>query len=443
MKPFDIKNFDTAKPTETRSRAARRRLVRGLRALAQAVLAAAVLAAGYFAYQALLASKEPVAQRPAREQVWAVRTVPVAFSTQVPTLRLYGEAVAGRQVDLRVLVPGKVTAIGENFREGGVVEEGELLLEIDDFTYRGALIEARANLREAEARLAEAEARITLEEDGLASAEEQLELARRDLERAVELAESRTLSEKTVDDRRLVVSQRQQALEQRRNSLAVERARAEQQRAAIARLQWRVEEAERRLADTRLTAPFDAYVRGVSAEVGRVMSSNDLAATLLDRGRIEVRVTLTDNQYGRIVSEAGTVIGRPVEVVWNLGPEATRFDGRIDRLAAEIKPESGGVDVYVRIDSPEKGPALRPGAFVEVLVPDRAYPDTARLPETALYGDDTVYVVEEGRLQRREVALIGQDGDDVFVTGRLEPGERVVTSRISEIGEGLKVEEQP
>jgi len=443
VKPFDIKNLETARPAEGRPSVARRRLVGGLRALAQAVLALAVLGAGYAAYQALLGSKQEVAQRPAREQVFAVRTVPAAFSTHVPTLHLYGEAVAGRQVELRVLVPGEVVRVGDNLRDGSLVKKGEMLLEIDKFAYQGALVEAQANLREAQAGVAESAARVKLEQDGLARAQEQLTLARRDLDRAVELAKGGALSAKTVDDRKLVVSQREQAVEQHQNTLAVEQARADQQRASLARLEWRVSDAERKLADTTLTAPFDAHVSGVSAEVGRVLNANDVVATLIGSADVEVKLSLTDNQYGRIVADAGTVIGRPVEVVWTLGSTSSRYAGRIERVAAEIKPESGGVSVYVKIDPASGAPALRSGAFVEVQVPDRSYPNAVRLPETALYGSDTVYVVgADGRLARREVELLGHDGTDIFVSGALKPGEHVVTSRISEIGEGLKVEEQ-
>lgn len=443
MKPLEIKVLEADKGRQRPRPTARRRVVQGLRVVAQFVLAAIVLAGGFFVYQYLLANKAPVFQRPAREQVFAVRSVPVAYSTQVPTLSLYGEAVAGRQVELRALVPGEVVGVGENLSDGGLVKRGETLVEIDKFAYRGALTEAKANLGEAQAGLKEAQARIALEQDGLARAQEQLVLARRDLARAIELAKGNALSEKTVDDRKLVVSQREQAAEQHRNTLAVEEARAEQQRAGIARLEWRVSEAERNLANTTLTAPFDAYVRGVNAEVGRVINANDVVATLIDRNEIEVRFSLTDNQYGRITEEAGTVIGRPVEAVWKLGTVEARYSGRIDRIAAEIKPESGGVDVFARMEASSPAPALRPGAFVEVRLSDRSYADAVRLPETGLYGSDTVYVVEGDRLQHRKVEILGHDGSDVFVTGDLKPGERVVTSRISEIGEGVKVEEQP
>jgi len=442
VKPLDIRQLDSSRPigaiTGALGRIVNSRLARSFGQLA---LVALVLGAGFLAYGALLANKRPIFQRPVQEQVWAVRTLPVEISTQQPTLRLYGETRAARSVELRALVPGEITVIGENFREGGLVAKGDLLVGVDDFPYRGAVTEAEANLREAEARLREFEAVATAERDALKRASEQLDLARRDLERAAALSPSGAVSDKGIDDRRLVVSQREQAVEQRRNALLAEQARADQQRAVIARLTWRLADARRNLSNTALKAPFDAYIRGVQAEVGRLVNASDVVATLLDSTLSEVRVALTDRQYGRITAGGGTIIGRPVEVVWRLGQVSNSYPGRIERIAAEFKTESGGVDVYARIDSSGREPPLRPGAFVEINVADRAYENVVRLPETALYGADTVYVVKAGRLASRKVELLGHDGGDIFVAGELAAGERVVITRISEIGDGLGVEE--
>ncbi|MBL6430726.1 MAG: hypothetical protein HPM95_04120 [Alphaproteobacteria bacterium] len=52
---------------------------------------------------------------------------------------------------------------------------------------------------------------------------EQLAFAERDLDRASQLRESGAVTERTVDERSLIVSQRKQAVDQRRNALAVER----------------------------------------------------------------------------------------------------------------------------------------------------------------------------------------------------------------------------
>ncbi len=405
------------------------------------LLPVALLAGAYFAYQYFVSTKPVVAQHPAQEQIRAVQTVPAVYTSYQPVLTLYGETVAGRRVDMRTQVAGEVVRVGPGLRDGGEVNTGDLLFEIDGFEYQGALVEARANLSESVARLEEFEARAELERDALVRAIEQLEFARRDLARAEDLSESGTLSEKTVDDRALVVSQREQGVEQRENNLQIERARAEQQRAVQARLEWRVRKAERDLANTRVTAPFDAYVLSAGVELGRTLGINDVAVTLLDRNWVEVRVTLSDRQYGRIMERDGTVSGRAVTIRWAVGVAPLEYAGTVERVAAEIDSQSGGVEVYARVDFQPGDRPLRAGAFVEVDVQDLNYDNVVRLPVTALYGQEDIYVVVDDRLEKRVIEPIGFVGSDVLVRGAVNENERVVITRLSEIGEGVKVTE--
>lgn len=418
---------------------------RGRRVLgyaAKVVVPVVVLVLGVVSFAGLKATKPDVPQRPVKAQVWPVAAANAQFADFQPKIRLYGHTIAGRRVDLRALTAGEIVEIGPGLRDGGTVKKEELLLKIDPFQYEGALVEAKAGLAEARARSREIEAAIASEQDALARAREQLEIARRDLERAIPLARRGTVSQKTADDRRLVVSEREQSVELRTNNLRVQQARAEQQRAIIEQLEWRVRQADRSLADTVLKAPFDAYVTGVSAEVGRLVSVNDAVATLLDRDWIEVRFTLTNTQYGRIVTHEGGVEGRVVDVLWHVGDSPLRYEAKIERVAAEINAETGGIDVFARIVNPRSPVPIRPGAFVEVQIKDRVYSNVVRLPQTALYGGDTVYVVSDGRLDSRKVALVGASGTDILVRGELAAGEKIMTTRLSQAEPGLRVEVQ-
>ena len=83
--------------------------------------------------------------------------------------------------------------------------------------------------------------------------------------------------------------------------------------------------------------------------------------------------------------------------------------------------------------------ALRSGAFVEIIVPDRSFENHFRVPESALYEGDTVYVIKDGEIASREVAVKAYDGDYVIVNGSLADGDQVMTTRIAEISNGLKV----
>ena len=57
------------------------------------------------------------------------------------------------------------------------------------------------------------------------------------------------------------------------------------------------------------------------------------------------------------------------------------------------------------------------GAFVRVRVADRRYESVMRAPQSALYGEDIVYVVNrEDRLEARRVVVRGYDGNDILFT---------------------------
>ena len=417
----------------------------GLRTMSNAMKVALpllVLALGAVSYAGLKATKPEVPSRPSQEKVWPVLAAPVEFSDYKPEVRLYGETLAGRSVELRALVAGQVIETGPGLLAGGQVKKGDLLLRIDPFQYKGALDEAEAQLMEAKAELDEIEATIKSEQDALGHSKEQLVIAERDLSRAVPLVQRGAVSKKVADDRRMIVSERNQAVKLRVNNLAVQKAKAEQQQAKIVQLDWKVRQAKRHLEETELKAPFDAYVKNVNAELGRLLGVNDAVATLLDRDWMDARFTLSDSQYGRIVTEGETVIGRPIEVLWKVGSKELAYKAVIERVAAEITSESGGVEVYARLTDPLKPIPIRAGAFVEVQVFDRAYSNVARLPETAVYGGERVYVIADGRLSERKVELIGSAGDDVLVRGAIAQGDRVVTTKLTNAGEGLAVEEK-
>jgi len=402
------------------------------------VIPLVVLTVAIGVFLALAKSRPDLTPRPVSEHAWPVMVAKVEITDHQPRLRLYGETVAGRQVHLRALVAGEVTHASAALVEGGVVRKGDEILKIDPFEFDTRVAEGRANVREAGARLDEINAMVALEADRIIAAGEQLELSRVDLERAVKLRKEGLVSQKAVDDRKIVVRDREQALEQRKSGLKIERAKAEQQRAILERHEAALRRARRALADTRLTAPFDAYVSNVNAEIGQMIGVNDRVATLIDRDRVDVRFNLSDGQFGRILSEEGSVIGRKLKVLWRVGETELGYDAVIDRVAAQISAASGGVQLFARITNNPERP-LRPGAFVEVMLADRSYADVVRLPETALYGGTQVYVIEAGRLKARTVSLIGYSGGDILVRGALKPGEQVLTTRLSEAGDGVLV----
>lgn len=412
-----------------------------LKALLQALVAFAILFGAFQGMNYMIATRPEVPKRPVQEKSYAVKTVVIEQGDHTPVISVYGETLAGREVDLRALVGGEIVEVHPNLKAGGKVAKGETLIAIDRFDYEGAVTEARANLAQGHAALVENEGRVALEKANLVRAREQLAFAERDLVRAEELLGRGAATERTVDDRKLLVSQRQQNLERSENTLALEEAKVIQQRASVERLEWRVENAQRQLENTVLVAPFDAIVRSSAAEPGRLVSVNDAIVSLYDSAEFEARFILSDKQYGRLIAESGTVVGRPVDVTWYLGDQPVTYPATVSRIGADVASTRGGVDLIAIIDTSSALVPLRPGAFVEISVPDQTYVESFRIPEAAFYGEGTVYIIQDSRLQARAVSALAIDDGFILVKGDLQPGETLLVTRIPEAGDGLLVKD--
>ncbi|MEM8540338.1 MAG: HlyD family efflux transporter periplasmic adaptor subunit, partial [Pseudomonadota bacterium] len=391
-------------------------LVSSIRAFAQIALMIGIIAGAIAVMNNLIAAKPERSGRPQFDVVLPVQAADVTLADQRPLVRLFGEIVAARSIDIRASVAGEVTSVNPDLSTGSFVEQGEELFTIDRFDFESALAEAEADLKQTDATIAENNATIALEKTQLAFAQTQLEFARSDLERATQLRQRGTLTQRDVDDRELVVSQRDQTVDQRLNNIEIAEARLAQQLAGRQRLELALQRAERDLVNTVVTAPFPGIVRTSTVEIGRIVSSNDVTVSMYDDNMLDVRFTLTDAQYGRIATDEDPLVGRDVDLIWTVGGIDYDYTGLVSRIGADIASERGGVDVFARLAVDENVPVqLRPGAFVEVAVPDRLYPNAARVPETAIFDGDTVYKIVEGQLRAQKIQLAAYDGADAIV----------------------------
>ena len=421
--------------TEGTGRKPRRRL----RRLRRALLPLLVLGAGAAAFLAMMATRTAILPEAPGERVWAVEAATVVLETTRPRIPLFGQAVAGRSVDLRPLVAGRVAAVGPDFREGGYVAEGDLLVAIDRFDFETALALRTAELAEARATLREVEADLAGARDQLGEDGRQLELLRREADRRRQLRERGAISQKSLDDAELALSRQQQASSQRRNAVARFTARVERQQAAIRRAGTALARAERDLAETRLTAPFAGWLVDLGVEVGKQVGTAERAARLVDASRLEIGVTIPNDVFGELDAGDG-VVGRRLEAVWRTGAAVRSFPARIARLEGEIDAASGGVAAFASLDALPEGARLRAGAFVEVFLEGPEMQDAARLPASAVFDGERVYRIgADDRLEAVEVRVRAREGESLLVQGPLEDGQRIVLTRFPEIAPGVKV----
>ena len=175
-----------------------------------------------------------------------------------------------------------------------------------------------------------------------------------------------------------------------------------------------------------------------------MLNPNDQVGMLLDSDNFDVVFNLSDAEYGRFLERNSEVIGRPVNIVWQLGGERIELRAEIERVGAQISQATRGVDVYARVTG--KLPSnLRGGAFVTVELLAQPVPDVMAISKNALYGGNMVYLVENGRLARKTLDDFIDDGAQVLLRSGLSIGDMVLMTRFNEAAPGVavKVVEQP
>lgn len=387
-----------------------------------AVVAFAVLAA---------CRGERVAEAPAERSapVAGVRLETAALST----LRDAEEVVGTVRTKTQMLVSSKVQGYVREIRvrQGDHVEQGRVLVTVDERELVARADRARAGLAEAEMGLDEA--RRTLDE---------AEAALRSAEADHAFAEATAGRYRQLWQRGLVSAQEYEAVEMKRKSAT---ATVEQAQARIASLHARekqmryridagsaeLQAAEIALGETRITAPATGVVVDRRAEPGDLAVPGQPLLVLDDPRAYRLEAVVGESAVGRV--RMGETV--PV-VVDSLG---RTLIGRVAEIIPAADPASR--TVTVKLDLPADA-GLRTGLFGRarfpaaerqaLLVPLGALVERGQLTST--------YVVDAQGIARLRLVTTGtRYGDRVEILSGLDVGERLVVEGAPRLSDGASV----
>jgi len=356
-----------------------------------------------------------------RPKAIEVRTgIAQAVKTEGPRtlLNASGYVTARRQATVSSKATGRVLDV--LVEEGMKVEEGQVLAHIDASNVEASLKLALAQLESTRSAFGETRAN--------------LELAEKALVRARKMAEVQGLSIADVD--RAVADE------------AMLRARLVRQEADVAVAGEQVAIWKQQLDDTIIRAPFAGVVISKNAQPGEMispMSSGGFTrtgiCTLVDMGSREVEVDVNESYINRVSP------GQPVSVTldsypdWSIPSKVIAIIPTADRQKATVRVRVGFEALDPRI-LPDMGLKVafqgagdtrnQPGHFVTV-------------PKSAVHrvdGRDIVWLVRDGRIERRAVTADSAAGDQVSLSAGLDGGERIVVEGPDTLNEGAKVTEK-
>jgi len=377
--------------------------------------------------------------RQPRERAFVVEVGTLDPVTAVPVITAYGHVASGRTLEVRSAVAGPLVALSENFRDGGVIEAGEMLFRTDPMRLQTAVTLAEADQREAVADLAQAQAARALAVLDADAAQTQLTLRAEALARQENLRDRGVATAAELESAQLAHAAAQQTLISRQQAVAAAEARVVQAEIGQTRREVALSEARRALNDATATAPFAGVMTDTTAALGRLVSANERLGVLIDPAALEVAFRVTNAQYGRLLRGDGRLIDAEVSVSVQTGRSSVAVRAVLDRAGAEVGEGQVGRLIHARLIDPDSS-VVRPGDFVTVRVSERPLSDVAVIPATALSADERILLIGEGnRLEEQAVTPLRRQDDTVIVSG-VPFGRRYVLARALQLGAGIRVE---
>lgn len=375
--------------------------------------------------------------RPRREAVVAVRAVTVIPGLATPVIDAFGVLRGTRTLDLRAAVAGPVQDLADPFRDGVPVRAGQMLVRIDPAEAAAALATARADLADADAAARDAARNLDLARADLAVTQEQADLRAGALARQVDLEDRGVGSAAAVETAALAAAQARQAVVGRQQALAQAAAQLDRSATTAARARIALAEAERRLADTTLRAPFDGVLSDVAVVRGMRVAPNDPLARVVDPSALEVAFRLSTAQFARLERDAAGPGDRPVTVTLDPGTDGAHSTASDLRVSPVVADGQTGREMFARLD---RAAGFRPGDIVTVTIAEPMLADVAELPAAAVAPDGGVLVIgADLRLVAARVDVIRRQGNAVLVRAPDLAGARIVAARTPAVGAGLRV----
>ena len=285
-----------------------------------------------------------------RERTFAVNVVTAEPKSITPQLEAFGEIKSRRTLDLRLAIGGQVTELSKNFVDGGQVKLGEKLVELNDADAQSSYLKAKADIMDAQAEVEDAGRALSLSQDELEAALKQANLRKLALSRQKDLQVRGVGTKAAVEAAELALSSAEQSVLNRRSAIDQAKARGASAGTRLIRAQLALDDASRRLEDTKLFSKFDGVLSNISLVEGGIVGANERIGRLIDPNSLEVAFRVSTEQYSRLLNEAGQLVSARVSVSLNLMGSEIATNAVLERDSGSVAEGQTGRLLYAKLD---------------------------------------------------------------------------------------------
>ncbi|MGE5511906.1 MAG: efflux RND transporter periplasmic adaptor subunit [Bacteroidota bacterium] len=327
-------------------------------------------------------------------------TAAVAITAEMPVILVApGTVEPLATVAIKPRVDGQIVEV--NFREGDLVQEGQVLFRLDDRLMKAQIQLAEANIARDEANLRDAEST---------------------LQRREALVGKKYVSEALAETARHTV-------EGLKAAIAAGRAQLEMQKTQLDYLVIR--------------APITGRTGSIGAKLGATVRTQDSQAlvTINQTRPIAVSFSVPQTELGQLMR---ALASKSIAEIVTPGSQSRKLTGTIGMIDNQVDKSTGTVQAKVIVENTEE--ALWPGQAVEVALIVEKKPNMTAVPASAVLPAQQgmlVWVIDaDNKVAPRIVTVEQIVGQTAYLQDGLRAGERVVTDGQIRLAPGVSVNVQ-
>jgi membrane fusion protein (multidrug efflux system) len=318
----------------------------------------------------------------------------------------YSDWVGTTQGFVNADIYPKITGylLKQNYRDGDVVHEGQLLFQIDPREYQAALDQALGNLAQAQAQNKQNQQNL----DRYTTLYQQAVISRQDFQNQTQTTRASTAQ----------VQASQAAAE-----------------AAKLNLEW-----------TRIISPVNGVAGIALTQVGNLVSPTSLLTTVSQLDPIKVEFPISERAYLQFADrinqdpEKRAANGPKFEMILSDG-STYKYMGQIYDVNRQVNIQTGTIEVQATFPNPDN--TLRPGLYAKVRAATGVQHNALLVPQGAVLETQGIYQVAvvdaANRVSMRTVEIGKQIGNLRLIDKGISPGERVITEGLQKVHDGMEV----
>jgi len=227
------------------------------------------------------------------------------------------------------------------------------------------------------------------------------------------------------------------------SDLALRKPQLAQAKATLAAAKANLERAQRNLKRTVFIAPFNGRVKTKNIDPGATVFPGTILSSIYATKLFEVRLPIADQDVpftglefnGRQIPD-----NKQLDVVVLLGED--RIKAKIVRAEAEVDPVTRMLSAVAQINNSVGLTIhnnLAVGQFVQANIKGVEISDAILTPRN-MVRNESVWIVDKSmKLYNRPVEIIRYEKEFALIGEGLEPNDRLLTSRVSSLVNGLTV----